>query len=157
MFSQKSLSLPSFLFIFYFFNGSDFHYFYFFHLTYFSATNSFSFIFHFRFVLFIFPCSKSSSSLLNVSCTFQACVPILFLRSWNSFLGRLSLSSSFNYFCGFLILFLCLKHISIISFSLSFYVYSLLSAGCGVFVPFLLLVSALWWPRGLFRLHSWRD
>ena len=143
MFSQKSLSLSSFLFIFYFFNGSDFHYFYFFHLTYFSATNSFSFIFHFRFVLFIFPCSKSSSSLF-----------ILFLRSWNSFLGRLSLSSSFNYFCGFLILFLCLKHISVISFSLSFYVYSLLSAGCGVFVPFLLLVSALWWPRGLFRLHS---
>ena len=55
-------------------------------------------------------------SLLNISCILSMCAYILFLRSWiifttitlNSFSGRLPISSSFIWSCGFLpCLFIC--------------------------------------------------
>ena len=88
---------------------------------------------------------------------------ILTIITANYFSGRLPISSSFSCFCVFffLILFLCVKHISLLShFCLNFSVCDLLSKGCRIIVPLVsgvcLLLDEIF-SRGLFSLPIWRD
>ena len=104
------------------------------------------------FLLFII-----SRSLLNISCIFSIHASILFvcasiLRFYiifiiialNCFSGRLPISSSFVWSCGFLICsFICWKF-SVFSFCWTSCVWGLLSTGCRIVVPLTCGVFPQW-------------
>ena len=137
--SRDLLGAPQFCsFFFSLFWGGDFQHSVF-HLIdsrfclHYLAVDFFEGVFHFRYGI-IHPyllTLQISSSLLNI-CNFSICVSVLFLRSGitlaiiplNSLSGTLAISSSFSCFCGVYLIPSCEAYFSVISFCLTFCLWS---------------------------------